>query len=78
MKMFIAVLITIVGVLAAAVAVVYLIEPMHSLPSFFPGHALHGTAIRYKKGAAAAVAAVVLWVIAIVVAMAGRRRPALG
>ena len=71
MKKVIVVLIVIVGLLAAAVAAVYFAEPVHSLPSFFPGHAHTGNGIRYKKGAIAAVAAVVLWVIAIVVGMAG-------
>lgn len=75
MKTVIVVILSIVGVLAAVTAAIYLSQPIHSLPSFFPGHGHYGNGIRYKKGAAAAVAAVVLWVIAVVVAMAGRRRP---
>jgi Na+/H+ antiporter NhaD/arsenite permease-like protein len=31
--------IALVGVLLVVVAVIYFIEPEHSLPSFFPGHA---------------------------------------
>ncbi len=32
------VLATLAGVVLVAIAIVYLIEPAHSLPSFFPGH----------------------------------------
>jgi NADH:ubiquinone oxidoreductase subunit 2 (subunit N) len=74
MKALLVAVLVIVGVLAAVVAVVYFVEPVHSLPSFFPGHAHVGTGHRNKRGAAAAVVAVVLWVIAIVVGMTGRRR----
>lgn len=75
MKLVIVAVVVIVGILAAVVAGVYFTESVRNLPSFFPGHNPHGsTGIRYKRGAAAAVGAVVLWVIAIVVAMSGRRR----
>lgn len=76
MKWFIVGVIAVVGVLAAVVGIVYLVEPIHSLPSFFPGSGKYGTGIRYKKGAAALGAAVVLWVVAIVAAMAVRKRAA--
>lgn len=33
-----AVVAVLVGILLVAVAVVYFVEPQHSLPSFFPGH----------------------------------------
>lgn len=75
MKKLLVAVIVIVGILAAVVASVYFSESVRALPSFFPGHNPHGsTGIRYKRGAAAAVAAVVLWVVAIVVALSGRRR----
>jgi ABC-type transporter Mla subunit MlaD len=34
----------IVGILLVVVAVVYFVEPAHSLPSFFPGHVSAGNA----------------------------------
>jgi hypothetical protein len=74
MKWLIVALVVILGVLAAIAAGVYFTETVRALPSFFPGHNAHGaTTIRYKRGAAAAVAAVVLWIVAVVVANAGRR-----
>lgn len=33
-----AVVAVVVGILLVAVAVIYFVEPQHSLPSFFPGH----------------------------------------
>jgi uncharacterized membrane protein len=61
----------IVGVLALAAAVIYLTVPIHSLPSFMPGqHSGAGT--YHKRGAIAAVIAVVLLVIAIVVGLGAR------
>ena len=32
------ILAVVIGVLAVVVAVIYFVEPAHSLPSFFPGH----------------------------------------
>jgi uncharacterized membrane protein HdeD (DUF308 family) len=66
-------IIAIVGVLAIVSGVVYYAEPVHSLPSFFPGHAHVGEFHRHKRGAAGIVFGVVLSVIAAVVAVAGRR-----
>jgi hypothetical protein len=46
------------GLLAIAlivVAVVYFVEPAHSLPGFFPGHTAHGQKVRLKHGIAALV-----------------------
>jgi hypothetical protein len=61
----------IVGLLALAVAVIYLTVPIHSLPSFIPGqHSVDGT--YHKRGAIAAVIAIVLLVIAIVVGLGAR------
>lgn len=52
----------ILGVVAVAlivVAVMYLVEPAHQLPSFIPGHTAHGTRPRTKHGIAAAVVALI-------------------
>lgn len=66
----------VLGVAALAlivVAVLYLVEPAHSLPGFLPGHTAHGTRPRTKHGLAAAVVAL----LAIVgVWYTGRRKSA--
>ena len=79
MKMFWIVLLVVVGALAIAAGVVYLVEPAHSLPSFFPGHMnsparpAASAAFHRKKGEAGVIAGAVLVIAAIVVAFA---RPA--
>jgi len=70
-KWVISLIFAIVGVVALAVAVIYLTVPIHSLPSFMPGrHSGAGT--YHKRGAIAAVIAVVLLIIAIVVGLGAR------
>ncbi len=56
-------LLVIIGVLAAIVAGIYLTVPIHSLPSFMPGHH-SGRGIYHKRGAVAALVAVVALVAA--------------
>jgi hypothetical protein len=51
----------ILGLILAVVAVVYLVEPAGSLPSFFPGFEAGSTQIHVKHGIASAVAAIVLF-----------------
>ena len=43
----------VVGLALIAVAIVYWVEPAHSLPSFFPGHEAHSTHHNFKHGIAA-------------------------
>jgi uncharacterized protein DUF4345 len=65
------VLLVVLGVLAVLVGVIYLVEPVHSLPSFFPGHASHGNVHHHIRGYIAIAAGVVLVLIA---ALARRSR----
>ena len=67
------VVLVVLGLLAAAVAIVYFVVPAHSLPSFIPGHVAHETGHRTKRGTAAAIVAAVLLVAAVVVGVVGRR-----
>jgi hypothetical protein len=57
-----------VGVLFIAIAIVYFVEPAHSLPSFFPGHASAGsseaTHHHTKHGIAALIVALALFAFA--------------
>jgi hypothetical protein len=63
MKWLGVILLTILGVVAAIVAVEYLAVPIHSLPSFIPGkHNVNGH--YHKRGAVAAVIAIVAFVAA--------------
>jgi hypothetical protein len=58
----------VLGVLLLAVAVVYFVEPAHSLPSFFPGHVSAGDAEashhHTKHGIAALVVALACFAFA--------------
>jgi hypothetical protein len=51
------------GVVAVAVGVVYLVEPIHSLPSFFPGYTLNGRGYHHDRGYAAIAVGIVLLII---------------
>jgi hypothetical protein len=47
------ILAVVLGIVLMVVAVVYWVEPAHSLPSFFPGHAAGSTHHHVKHGVAA-------------------------
>ncbi|MEA2950177.1 MAG: hypothetical protein QOI40_5507 [Alphaproteobacteria bacterium] len=53
----------ILGLAAAAVAVMYFVMPAGSLPGFFPGFEAGSDHVHMKHGLAAAAAAVVLFAI---------------
>jgi hypothetical protein len=53
----------ILGLAAAAVAVMYFVMPAGSLPGFFPGFEAGSDHVHIKHGLAAAAAAVVLFAI---------------
>jgi uncharacterized membrane protein HdeD (DUF308 family) len=76
----IATLLVIIAVVAIVVGVVYLIEPAHSLPSFFPGHvkniAGRGNGKHSKRGLIAIAVGVVCLVVAVAAAATGRRERA--
>jgi hypothetical protein len=48
-----AALATVVGVILIVIAVIYWVEPAHSLPSFFPGHEAGSNHHHVKHGIAA-------------------------
>jgi NADH:ubiquinone oxidoreductase subunit 5 (subunit L)/multisubunit Na+/H+ antiporter MnhA subunit len=54
----------VLGILAVVVGVIYLVEPIHSLPSFFPGHALHGQSHHHTRGYIAIAVGIVLLIFA--------------
>jgi NADH:ubiquinone oxidoreductase subunit 5 (subunit L)/multisubunit Na+/H+ antiporter MnhA subunit len=65
------VMLVVLGILAVIVGVIYLVEPIHSLPSFFPGYAAHQQGHHHIRGYAAIAVGIILLVIA---AAAGRSR----
>ena len=75
MKWVLVIALAVIGVLAAIVAIEYFVVPIHSLPSFIPGR--HATPGHYRKrGAGAALVAVVALVAAGVLAVRFRREDA--
>ena len=73
MSPFIRVLLAVLGILAVAVGVIYLAEPVHSLPSFFPGYAAHGKGHHHIRGYVAIAVGIVLIILAAVVGRSRRR-----
>jgi NADH:ubiquinone oxidoreductase subunit 5 (subunit L)/multisubunit Na+/H+ antiporter MnhA subunit len=65
------VVLVLLGILAVVVGIIYLVEPIHSLPSFFPGHASHGQIHHHIRAYIAIAVGIVLLIIA---AIAGRSR----
>ena len=57
------VLASLAGVILVVIAIVYWIEPAHSLPSFFPGHEVGLARPRMKHGLAAGAVGVILLVV---------------
>jgi len=71
MSWLIRVVLVVLGIVAVIVGIIYLVEPIHSLPSFFPGHAAHGQTHHHIRGYLAIAVGVILVIVA---AAAGRLR----
>jgi NADH:ubiquinone oxidoreductase subunit 5 (subunit L)/multisubunit Na+/H+ antiporter MnhA subunit len=66
MSLLVRVVLVVLGILAVVAGIIYLVEPIHSLPSFFPGHAAHGNIHHHTRGYIAIGVGVVLLIIAAV------------
>ena len=74
MRRLLAIILLIVGVAAIVAGVLYLTQPAHSLPTFFPGYAAHVVSKHTHRGYAGIAFGAVLIIVAFVVASTGRRR----
>ena len=73
MRALAGIVIVIVGVLAVIAGILYLTQPAHALPSFFPGHVAHATGKHPTRGIAGVVVGGVLIVVGAVIAVTGHR-----
>jgi NADH:ubiquinone oxidoreductase subunit 5 (subunit L)/multisubunit Na+/H+ antiporter MnhA subunit len=73
MSRLLGVVLVVVGILAVIVGIIYLIEPVHSLPSFFPGYAAHSNLHHHDRGYAAIGVGIILMIIGVVVGRSRRR-----
>jgi NADH:ubiquinone oxidoreductase subunit 5 (subunit L)/multisubunit Na+/H+ antiporter MnhA subunit len=71
MSRLVVVVLVILGILAVIVGIIYLVEPIHALPAFFPGHAKHGQTHHHIRGYVAIAVGIILMIIA---AVGGRSR----
>jgi hypothetical protein len=62
------IVLAVLGIVALVVGVIYVVEPIHSLPSFFPGHTSPGKGQGHhdNRGYAAIGVGVILLIIAMV------------
>ena len=58
------VVLVVLGILAVVAGIIYLVEPIHALPSFFPGHAAHGKIHHHTRGYIAIAVGIILMIIA--------------
>jgi hypothetical protein len=73
MSRLVAVVLVVLGILAIVAGVIYLTEPIHSLPSFFPGHAAHGNVHHHIRGYIAIAAGIILIILAVAAGRSRRR-----
>jgi hypothetical protein len=73
MSLLLRFVLVVLGILAVVVGVIYLVEPIHSLPSFLPGHALRGQGHHHTRGYLAIAVGIILMILAGIVHRFHRR-----
>jgi NADH:ubiquinone oxidoreductase subunit 5 (subunit L)/multisubunit Na+/H+ antiporter MnhA subunit len=73
MSRLISIVLVVLGILAVIVGIVYLVEPVHSLPSFFPGYAAHGQGHHHIRGYVAIGVGIILLIIGVAAGRSRRR-----
>jgi uncharacterized membrane protein HdeD (DUF308 family) len=73
MSYLVRIVLVVLGILALVVGIIYLVEPIHSLPSFFPGHAAHKHGYHHIRGYIAIVVGIILLILAAVASRSRRR-----
>ena len=73
MPRLVRIVLVVLGILAVVVGIIYLVEPIHSLPSFFPGHAAHKQGHHHIRGYIAIAVGVILLILAAVTGRSRRR-----
>jgi len=63
MSWLVRVVLLVLAILAVVVGIIYLVEPIHSLPSFFPGHAPRGQGHHHIRGYIAIAVGIILLII---------------
>jgi hypothetical protein len=63
----------VLGILAVVAGVIYLVKPVYSLPSYFPGYALHGHGYHHIRGYIAIAVGIILLILAGIVRRSRRR-----
>ena len=74
MSWLVRVVLVVLGILAVVVGIIYLVEPIHSLPSFFPGHAPHGQSHHHIRGYIAIAVGIIFLILAGIARRSRRRR----
>jgi hypothetical protein len=76
MSRLVRIVLVVLGIAAVVVGIIYLVEPVHSLPSFFPGHTSSGKGQRHHhtRGYIAIGVGVILVIIAVVARRSRRDR----
>jgi hypothetical protein len=67
------VVLIVLGLLAVVAGIICVVEPVHSMPSFFPGSAALGQIHHYTRGYIATGVGVILLIIAVVPRRSRRR-----
>lgn len=71
MSTLVRLILAVLGILALVAGILYLIEPVGSLPTFFPGYVAHGHVHHHTRGYIAIAVGIILLIVA---AIAGRSR----